>query len=248
MRQLGLLLVCLLLVGCEQRQDLAPVVELNWRASSHAKTHVVQPGETLYAISFRYDLDYRQLAAINQLQSPYTLRIGQVLHLLSGYNVTRYPATSKLRRPVYASRVYSRKSAPVVTSLPETPRVKMKFAPWQWPVYGRIAANFAPQLGKKGIDIAGVRGERIHAAASGVVAYAGSGLPGYGNLIIIKHDKQFLTAYGNNSRNLVRVGQHIRAGENIAEMGVVDRHYWGVHFEIRKAGKPVNPLYFLPKS
>ena len=86
------------------------------------------------------------------------------------------------------------------------------------------------------------------AASSGVVAYAGSGQAGYGNLIIIKHDNQYLTAYGNNLRNLVREGQHIQTGQAIAEIGVVDRRYWGVHFEIRQAGKPVNPLNYLQKG
>ena len=110
-----------------------------------------------------------------------------------------------------------------------------------------MVATFVPQQGKKGIDIAGSKGQKIQAAAGGVVAYAGSGLSGYGNLIIIKHNNQYLTAYGNKLRNLVKEGQHIRAGQTIAEMGVVDRRYWGVHFEIRKAGIPVNPLSYLKK-
>ena len=112
---------------------------------------------------------------------------------------------------------------------------------------GRVVATYVPQQGKKGIDIAGKKGDKIHAAAGGTVAYAGNGLSGYGNLIIIKHDNQYLTAYGDNLHNLVKEGQRIRRGQIIAEMGVVDRRFWGVHFEIRKAGKPVNPLNYLQK-
>lgn len=113
---------------------------------------------------------------------------------------------------------------------------------------GRVATRFIPQQGKKGIDIAGRKGEKIRAASSGVVAYAGNGLSGYGNLIIVKHNNQFLTAYGNNLRNLVKEGQKVKAGQIIAEMGVIDRRFWGVHFEIRRAGRPVNPLNYLGRG
>ena len=88
----------------------------------------------------------------------------------------------------------------------------------------------------------------MHASSSGVVAYAGSGLAGYGNLIIIKHNNEFLTAYGNNARNLVREGQRVSSGQIIAEAGVIERKYYGVHFEIRKRGVPVNPLNYLQKG
>ena len=123
-----------------------------------------------------------------------------------------------------------------------------RYQSWLWPVNGRVATQFIPQQGKKGIDIAGMKGEKIRASSGGVVAYAGSGLSGYGNLIIIKHNNQFLTAYGNNLRNMVHEGQQVKAGQVIAEMGVVDRRFWGVHFEIRRAGKPVNPLNYLQKG
>ncbi|MDP1603334.1 MAG: peptidoglycan DD-metalloendopeptidase family protein [Legionella sp.] len=109
-------------------------------------------------------------------------------------------------------------------------------------------ANFFPEQGKKGIDIAGKKGDIVRAASGGMVAYSGNGLSGYGNLIIIKHDGQFLTAYGNNLRNRVREGQKVKAGQIIAEMGIVDRKFWGVHFEIRKAGQPVNPMSYLQRS
>lgn len=87
----------------------------------------------------------------------------------------------------------------------------------------------------------------MYAAADGVVAYSGNGLSGYGNLIIIKHNGQFLTAYANNLKNKVEEGQKVKAGQIIAEMGIIDRQFWGVHFEIRKSGQPVNPMLYLQK-
>ena len=119
---------------------------------------------------------------------------------------------------------------------------------WLWPVRGRVVTSFIPDQGKKGINIASKKGEKVHAASGGIVAYAGSGLSGYGNLIIIKHNNEYLTAYGNNVRNIVAEGQHVKTGQVIAEVGVMDHQYWGVHFEIRKRGIPVNPLNYLQKG
>jgi lipoprotein NlpD len=232
---ISILLVMFLLVGCGGREDLAPVNELHWRSiEKNAAHHVVRKGETLYAIAFRYDQDYRQLAQINHLSSPYILRVGQVVQLgRASYPKPTYYAQprphlnrSAINRPIYTqSKVGSRQ--------------------WQWPAQGRVVETFVPQQGKKGINIAGKPGAKIYAANNGIVAYAGSGLAGYGNLIIIKHDNQLLTAYGHNARNLVVEGQAIKAGQPIAVMGVIDQQYVGVHFEIRQAGRPVNPLNYL---
>ena len=233
-----ILLLLPTLSGCSEREGLAPVVELNWKeVNSHARQHVVVHGETLYAVAFRYDQDYRQLAAVNHLQSPYTLRVGQILQL----KYQREPlAVGRKKSARNASSSWHEYQPAVVES-------RRQYSGWLWPARGKVVANYVPQQGKKGIDIAGHQGQKIQAAAGGTVAYAGNGLAGYGNLIIIKHDNQYLTAYGNNLRNLVKEGQHIQQGQTIADMGVVDRRYWGVHFEIRKAGKPVNPLNYLRK-
>ncbi len=233
--------MCLLvLCSCGQRAELAPVVESRWReVNSHAKRHTVVRGETLYSIAFRYDQDYQQLATFNHLHSPYTVKVGQVLSLQP---VTiAMPVVAPLRGRSYKSAIPPQKKTPQPTIC----RPKNNHIGWIWPIHGKVVAMYSPQKGKKGIDIAGKKGEVIHAANGGVVAYAGSGLAGYGNLIIIKHDNQYLTAYGNNLKNLVKEGQRIRAGQIIAEIGVVDRRYWGVHFEIRKSGIPVNPLDYL---
>lgn len=235
-------LILLSLVACGGREDLAPVVDVNWRAAHNRVQHVVRRGDTLYAIAFRYDRDYRELAAANHLSSPYSLRVGQVIRIQPGNNVRR---SSSQRRINQTRLIQHQVSQPQFNQPSSARRFFGGRSDWNWPAHGRVVANFVPNQGKKGIDIAGTKGEKIYAAKSGTVAYAGSGLAGYGNLIIIRHDNQFLTAYGNNERNLVTEGQSIRAGQVIANMGVVDRRYWGVHFEIRQSGKPVNPLNYL---
>ena len=215
------------LQSCGIREGLAPVEESVWRDTNRLKSsHVVARGETLYAIAFRYEQDYHRLAAHNHLTSPYTLHVGQVIRL-----------KSKLHRPQILPLAQPSKFSSTSTT-----------SGWRWPTQGAVVTTFSPQKGQKGIDISGKKGQKIRAASSGVVAYAGNGLPGYGNLIILKHDKQYLTAYGYNQRNLVHEGQSVTAGQVIADMGVVNRRFWGVHFEIRRLGEPVNPLVYLKKK
>lgn len=249
MRTLFLLSIIVLLAGCGERTGLAPVEELKWQPHINAQgTHIVRPGETLYAVAFRYDTDFRQLAAYNHLRSPYALRVGQVLRIRNSVYTQRskhysyHKATPAVKRwqPLPARKKYT---APAQRGwLTTTPR---RYGAWQWPARGRVATGFVPYQGKKGIDIAGKKGDVVRASANGVVAYAGSGLSGYGNLIIIKHDGQFLTAYGNNLHNRVKEGQRVKAGQIIADMGIIDRTFWGVHFEIRRSGQPVNPMSYL---
>ena len=234
-----------LLCSCEST-SLAPVYESNWRnLSAHDHMHRVIKGETLYAIAFRYDRDYRRLAILNRLAPPYTVRVGQVIQLEQVK-----PSPVPRGRPIALRRVAYFSPARPVQRMAYTPTFepKVSASAFYWPLHGHVVSRYIPSQGKKGIDIAGKKGESIRAASSGVVAYAGNGLSGYGNLIIIKHDNQYLTAYGNNARNLVREGQRIKSGQVIGVIGVVDRRYWGVHFEIRKAGKPVNPLNYLQRT
>ncbi len=229
MRKWLLLFVVLTLISCGNRQTPAPVSELSLSNSNlHAYTHKVKRGETLYSIAFLYDADYKKLAQINNIHPPYILAIGQVIRL--------YPKTTpRTRMPVRHFKA-SKKT------------YWHKNNKWFWPVKGPIRASFAPRLGRKGIDIGGSKGTKIHAAQGGIVAYSGSGLENYGNLIIIKHSNNYLTAYGNNAKNLVREGQYINAGQIIAEMGIINHKYYGLHFEIRKKGKPLDPYIFLRHS
>lgn len=242
-----------LIISCSNDGHLAPVVESSWRGHVNAaETYVVLSGDTLYSIAFRYDLDYRQLAALNHLYAPYRLQVGQRLHTrIKSFKVSAAPAPviQKVNPPVTMPIKSNQISPQATNKIPFMERLRPASSQnsWYWPVEGKLASHFSPQNGKKGINIAGKKGEKIRAAKKGVVAYAGSGLNGYGNLIIIKHDDQFLTAYGNNARNLVSEGQSVRAGQEIAQMGMVDRRYWGVHFEIRQRGQPINPLNVLPR-
>ena len=225
-----IILAVFCIAACDDRETLAPVVESNWRAyHDNASQHIVRSKETLYSIAFRYDQDYRQLAARNHINPPYLLAVGQVVYLKSQASYAK-PQRQKRTRSLYAR------------PMPTRPQPRGR---WAWPARGPLLASFVPAQGKKGIDIAGHKGQSVYATAGGVVAYAGDGLAGYGNLILIKHDNQYLSAYGYNARNLVHVGQTVRAGQPIAAMGMNHNRRYALHFEIRKAGIPVNPSYYL---
>lgn len=188
--------------------------------------HRVRAGETLYSIARSYGLDYRQLAQLNQLGDGSMIRVGQRL-LLPSAGQTRAPATGQ------------GESASVAAVVPAPP--------WLWPTYGRLYLRFgqSPKTAS-GIRIAGNVGQTIHAAASGEIVYAGSGLASYGQLLIIKHNESWLSAYGFNSVLLVREGDKVAAGQNVAEMGEDLAGVAVLHFEIRRAGQPVDPLIYLP--
>ncbi len=200
--------------------------------------HRVREGETLYAIAWRYDLDYRQLAKINGLRAPYALKIGQKLRVSA-------KKAKKSRKTVKKSHIRGNYSRKYASNKARVRAVKPRVTRWQWPTRGRILRNYAPAQRSKGIDIAGRRNQVIRATAKGRVAYSGHGLPGYGNLIIIKHNSNYLSAYGHNERNLVKEGQYVKAGQAIARMGSSGTNRVKLHFEIRKAGKPVDPKRYL---
>lgn len=232
------------LTSCDMGGIFSPITDgsfTNWLW--RPKKYTVVRGDTLYSIAFRYDLDYRKMALYNHLKSPYTVKIGQVLYLTPYQNVSQSP--NQNRKKVYGKTINYQSHLPRPVEKPIWVSNYSRNVFWQWPAKGYLAARFSPMEGVKGVNIAGKKGDPIYAAASGVVAYEGSGLPGYGNLIIIRHSNQVMTAYGNNLHNKVRVGNQVRKGQVIADMGVVDRKYWGVHFEIRRAGKPVNPLVII---
>ena len=229
--QNGLIFAYLMLCACTTRTTPAPVSESAWyreHASYQAKTrHRVLRGETLYAIAFHHDVDYRQLALFNALKPPYKVVSGQVLYL-----------------EPHANGVATRSRTPAVTRAKRMP--VNQHMRWQWPLNGRVLARFSPAMDRKGVDIIGEKNDKVHAAAAGIVAYAGHGLPGYGHLVILKHNAKLLTAYGNNARIWVHEGQSVSAGQVVADVGRVSPHDWGVHFQIREWGKPVNPLAHLP--
>ncbi len=206
--------------------------------------HRVRPGETLYAIGWRYGVDYRTLARWNGIEPPYTIRPGQVLRVAPP-------------RPNWWEEEEMEGAdapAPSIEERPSTRPVPPPMAPpgraivWRWPVQGPVLRTFRLQPPvNKGIDIGGRVDAPVRAAAGGEVVYAGQGLIGYGNLVIVKHDQNFLSAYAHNKTLLVKEGDRVAAGQIIARMGRDNRGRAALHFEIRRRGKPVDPLKFLPR-
>ncbi|KPA92794.1 peptidoglycan DD-metalloendopeptidase family protein [Pseudomonas sp. RHF3.3-3] len=226
--------------------------------------HVVVRGDTLFSIAFRYGWDWKALAARNNIQEPYTIHVGQAIRFDSRSNSTPAVATSTTsssssssskitvtRRPATAAGAPATTAAatPAPTgAATATPPAGPAPKGWAWPANGILIGKFASNGSlNKGIDIAGDLGQPVLAASDGSVVYAGSGLRGYGELVIIKHSDTYVSAYGHNRRLLVREGQQVKVGQTIAEMGSTGTDRVKLHFEIRRQGKPVDPLQFLPR-
>ena len=212
--------------------------------AKYGTIYTVKRGDTLYSIAWAIKQDYRKLASWNGIRSPYLIRTGQRLRM--------YPPASKTAKKTYSSgssaKSSSTRTVKKSTSYKGTsPQGKVKR--WSWPtVNRRVTARFNPAAGKDGIDIAGKFRDAVFATADGQVVYAGSGLRGYGKLIILKHNKTYLSAYAHNDSILVAEGQNIRAGKKIGRMGYNGKGRAILHFEIRKNGKPVNPASYLSSS
>lgn len=224
--------------------------------------HVVQRGDTLYSISWRYGLDYREVAQWNGIDQRFQIFPGQRLTLIRPAGgaaplVARAPAATQPQQTSTAPTqststtrtqdATNRQNNRQTTAAPAAPEQASGAIRWRWPANGPIIRRFSDREGgNKGIDIAGREGEPVHAAADGRVVYAGSGLLGYGNLVIINHNREFLSAYAHNSRLLVSENDMVKGGDKIAEMGSSGTDRVQLHFEIRRNGKPVNPLTYLP--
>jgi len=197
----------------------------------HKKRSTVQveKGDTLYSLAKENHLPAWKLASINGLKKPYVIYPGQNLRLKvsSGSKPSSKPKTKKKWSVADSRRVVS----------------------WQWPVKGKVLSKFNKRKNNaKGINISGKAGYAVKAAAPGKVVYSGNGLISYGNLIIIKHSRSYLSAYAHNRKLLVKEGQMVKVGQKIAELGKTGTEKPQLHFEIRKNGKPVNPLLYLPSS
>ena len=246
-------------------------------------THTVKKGETIVGIALQYGLDYRELAAWNNLTNVNVISVGQVLvrrapagaappagpvttPLAPGGPIESRPlantptlkveprgqklpfsekALAQLSQPEGAGTAVA--SAPTPAPEPEKPAgTDSEDVDWMWPVKGKVTGAFTEA--SKGVDIAGKKGTPVVAAASGRVVYAGSGLRGYGKLVIIKHNNTWLSAYAHNDAIVVKEQQDVKKGQKIAEMGASDTDQVKLHFEVRREGKPVDPAKILPAS
>ena len=246
--RLYLIIILFLLSGCSSfssnhSNHFAPVTN-GWKSSRASQTYRVQPGDTLYSIAFRFGLDSQQLAEFNHLAPPYAVLVGQKINLLKNADETVTTVS-----PVKTG------AAPLptkVVSVPVTPvtkpiQIKPTSGYWHWPSNGKMIQGFSAAYGgNKGIDIAGKVGDPVRATAAGRIVYCGTGLRGYGLLIIIKHNDRYVSAYAHNDKALVKEGQQVKTGQIIADMGDTSAPRVMLHFEIRKAGKPVDPLSLLP--
>ncbi|HIE1611665.1 TPA: peptidoglycan DD-metalloendopeptidase family protein [Pseudomonas aeruginosa] len=266
--------VCSLLAACSSSPPGGvKVVDRNGSVPAAARRtpvtsgqYIVRRGDTLYSIAFRFGWDWKALAARNGIAPPYTIQVGQAIQF--GGRASAQPSVAK-NTPVVAAPVATKptpvppavstsvpaKPAPApasTTTPPSSGATPVVAGPavggWAWPASGTLIGRFASNGSlNKGIDIAGQLGQPVLAASGGTVVYAGSGLRGYGELVIIKHNETYVSAYGHNRRLLVREGQQVKVGQSIAEMGSTGTDRVKLHFEIRRQGKPVDPLQYLPR-
>ena len=222
----------------------------------------VKTGDTLYSIAMRNDKDYKELGRLNKLDEKYTIYVDQKL-VLEDENASTTKTQAIENTKITAKPLASTKPAsnttvkkPTETVTKSTPSVgtnvqdtvKNGSLTWSWPMTGSLLKRFSTEgVGSKGIDIAGKRGDIVKAAADGVVVYAGEGLVGYGKLLIVRHNDEYITAYAHNDRLIATEGQKLKLGQTIAEVGSTGTDKDKLHFEIRYKGKPIDPLTILPK-
>ncbi len=217
---------------------------------SGADYYVVRQGDTLFSVARQHGMEHRQLASINGINYPFTIYKGQRLKLRGKSSVGAVTApvlkTDKPKSKPVPKVAVKKVEKPTTAKSSAVTRFDGK---WQWPTRGRLLRGYKPkEPGKKGIYIGGHIGQPVKAAANGKVVYVGSGLIGYGRLIIIRHNDNLLSTYGHNSELLVEEDEFVKSGRVIAKMGSSGNDYTGLYFEIRKDGKPVNPLAYLPKK
>jgi lipoprotein NlpD len=214
----GLVVLGLALAGCAGEPRHRPPA-----------SYVVKPGDTLYSISWRHGLDYRDVARWNGIGDDYRIEIGRELVLMPPSRATAPPPAAPRAPP----------GTPAQLPVSPPPR-------WSWPADGAVAGTVAKAAGGVGLRIDGALGAAVRAAAAGRVVYTGAGLRAYGQLVIVKHDDTWLTAYGYNREILVHEGDSVRAGQSIAAMGTGPGNQPMLYFEIRMNGRPVDPRTQLP--
>ncbi|MFK8046919.1 MAG: peptidoglycan DD-metalloendopeptidase family protein [Halioglobus sp.] len=235
------------LVSCGGNKLRAPVEDRRIKPLPVPASYSVQRGDTLFSIAWRYGLDHRALAAKNRIVPPYTIFPGQRIYLAANAPrpVQKKPVPPPRKPPAKVVAKPPLKAAPKTPSPVAKPVQIKAIAKWRWPTTGTVSRGYSSSV-HKGIDIDGKRGDPIYAVAAGRVVYAGNGIVGYGELLIVKHSDVYLSAYGHNSRLLVTEGAKVSAGQKIAEKGSSGTDTVKLHFEIRKEGKPIDPKRVLP--
>lgn len=261
---IGAFLVSVVLAGCSTSTHApAPITDIHSSTPStavgaRAGQYTVQPGDTLYKISQQYGTTVQAIASANNITDPSQLRVGQTLNVQGAAPAIAPPASpapppvspapttdtavaTPTPKPAETQPV-AQPSSPVATNSPRASDANL--VSWGWPATGSIIQGFTANT--KGIDIQGNVGDPVVAAASGKVMYAGNGVRGLGNLILLGHSDGFITAYAHNDGLLVKTGQEVQKGEKIATLGQSDTTSPRLHFEVRRRGTPVNPLSYLP--
>jgi len=231
--------------------------------AGHTGYYTVKPGDTLIRIGLENGQNWKDLVKWNNLDNPNLIEVGQVIRVMppgTDPNAagTKPVATAKVEtKPLSAGTAASGAATAPVAGASGTPAPAVAAAPasgardadddinWMWPANGPVTVSF-DDARSKGLAISGKAGDPVLAAADGRVVYAGSGLRGYGNLVILKHSATYLTAYAHNQTLLVKDDQAVKRGQKIAEMGSTDADGVQLHFEIRKQGKPIDPARLLP--
>jgi len=274
----ALALVCALVVlawGCAQSRGPAPVED---RRPTRVATPAAKPpaakapatggapvatadafytvkrGDTLYSIALEHGADYREVAQWNSLEDPSKLSVGQVLRVTAPAQ-QQQPGVQVGAAPPGAGKIESRplgsgpqqQQKPAVAAREEPRLLDSQPLQFAWPAKGKVLAGFSEPR-RKGIDIDGKPGDAVSAAAAGRVTYVGSGIPGLGKLVVIRHDQGFITVYAHNKDILVKEQQAVTRGQKIAELGSSDSDRPKLHFQIRKGAAAVDPLLYLPKS
>ena len=205
--------------------------------------YTVKPGDTVMQIGRNTSQNWRDIVKWNNLESANQIEVGQVLRVvpLDGNGVATKPPVIPAAAPIVVTPLPTQPSLPAAASnvAPEDD------ISWMWPSSGALIAGY-DEVKSKGLKIGGKLGDPVYASADGRVVYAGSGLRGYGNLVILKHNETYLTAYAHNQTLLVKEDQTVRKGQRIADMGSSDADKVMLHFEVRRNGKPVDPAKYLP--
>lgn len=226
-----LLCVGLLLAGCSGNKS-------SGSESYSGAVYTVKRGDTLYRISRSTGTSVKELARLNGISPPYTIEVGQKLRL-GGSKKASAKTSKKSTSKTAAVRPSS--------SVPQSSWPPVGQRCWRWPASGKVILPYSTANGgNKGIDIAAARGTPVYAAGAGKVVYVGNQLRGYGNLIMIKHSEDYITAYAHNDTMLVNNGQSVKAGQKIATMGSTDAASVRLHFQIRYRATAIDPLRYLP--